>query len=126
MTKISQGGNEQLSPEEVAILIRSRKILKSKGFPRDTDVKSICDVAGISRKTGYQWANKLEQKRDDEVDDLQGQFDRIKAEHDELKKRYDDVRFENEGRKLAWKIHGVDELLANKKNTTKPQRKRKR
>jgi len=126
MSKVSQGGNEQLSPEEVAILIRSRKILKSKGLPRDTDVKSICDVAGISRKTGYQWANKLEQKRDDEVDDLEGQFDRIKAEHDELKKRYDDVRFENEGRKLAWKIHGVDELLANKKNTTKPRRKRKR
>ena len=126
MSKISQGGNEQLSPEEVAILIRSRKILKSKGLPRDTDVKSICDVAGISRKTGYQWANKLEQKRDDEVDDLEGQFDRIKAEHDELKKRYDDVRFENEGRKLAWKIHGVDELLASKKNTTKARKKRKR
>jgi len=126
MSKISQGGNEQLSPEEVAILIRSRKILKSKGFPRDADVKTICEVVGISRKTGYQWANKLDQKREDEVDDLQGQLDRIKTEHDELKRCYEDVHFENEGRKLAWKIHGVDELLANKKNTTKSGRKRKR
>jgi hypothetical protein len=31
------------------------------------------------------------------------------------KKLFDDVRFENEGRKLAWKIHKVDELLAEKK-----------
>jgi len=126
MSKINQGGDEKLSPEEVAILIRSRKILKSKGLPRDLDVKRLCDAAGISRKTGYQWANKLDQKSDGEVDDLLGQLDRLKAEHDELKKLYDDVRFENEGRKIAWKIHGVDELLANKKNTTKSQRKRKR
>ena len=89
-------------------------------------MKRICEEAGISRKTGYQWANKLEQNRDIEGVDLQEAFNHLTAEHDELKKRYDDVRFENEGRKLAWKIHGVDELLANKKKAAKPRRKGKR
>ena len=118
--------NEELSPEEVAILIRGRKILNAKGLSKDADVKKICEEAGISRKTGYQWANKLEQKRGSEVDSPQERFNRLQAEYEELKKRYDDVRFENEGRKLAWKIHGVDELLASKKNTTKARKKRKR
>ena len=118
--------DEKWHPEEIAILIRGRKILKDKGLPKDADVKKICEQAGISRKTGYQWANKLEEKKGSEVDDFQERFNRLQAEHEELLKRYDDVRFENEGRKLAWKIHGVDELLANKKNTTKARKKRKR
>ena len=117
---------EKLSPEEVAILIRGRKILKARGLDKDADVKRICEEAGISRKTGYQWANKLDQNRDIEGVDLQEAFNGLKAEHDELKKRYDDARFENEGRKLAWKIHGVDELLANKKKAAKPRTKGKR
>ena len=117
--------NEELSPEEIAILIRGRKILNAKGLSKDADVKKICEEAGISRKTGYQWANKLEQKRGSEVDGPQERFNRLQAEHEELKKRFDDVRFENEGRKLAWKIHDVDELLDNKKNTTKPRKKGK-
>jgi len=118
--------DEEWNPEDIATLIRGRKILKAKGLPKDADVKRICEEAGISRKTGYQWANKLNQKNDPEMDDLQEQLNRLQAEHEELKKRFDDVRFENEGRKLAWEIHGVDELLANKKNTTKTRRKRKR
>ena len=118
--------NEEWNPEDIATLIRGRKILNAKGLPKDADVKKICEEAGISRKTGYQWANKLEEKKGSELDDLQERFDRLQAEHEELKKRYADVRFENEGRKLAWKIHGIDELLANKKNTTKTRKKRKR
>jgi molecular chaperone GrpE (heat shock protein) len=118
--------NEKWNPEDIATLIRGRKILKAKGLSKDADVKKICEEAGISRKTGYQWANKLEQKKESEVDDLEERFKRLQAEHEELKKRYDDVRFENEGRKLAWKIHGVGELLAGKKNTTKARKKRKR
>jgi len=42
-----------------------------------------------------------------------------------LKKRFGDLQFENEGRKLAWEIHQVDELLT-KKNTTDPGKKKKR
>ena len=118
--------NEKWNPEDIGTLIRGRKILKAKGLPKDADVKKICEEAGISRKTGYQWANKLEGKKESEVDDLEEQYKRLQAEHEELKKRYDDVRFENEGRKLAWEIHDIDELLATKKNTTKARKKRKR
>jgi transposase-like protein len=118
--------DERWKPEEIATLIRGRKILKAKGLAKDADVKKICEEAGISRKTGYEWANKLEEKKGSEVDDLEERFNRLQSEHEELLKRYDDVRFENEGRKLAWKIHGVEELLANKKNTIKPRKKRKR
>lgn len=120
--------NENLSQEEVGILIHGKKILRAKGLPMDADVKAICEVAGISRKTGYQWAGKLESaaKQNDVAHSLREENDRLKAGHAELQKRYDDVRFENEGRKIAWRIHGVDELIASKKNTTNSRKKRKR
>jgi len=63
------------------------------------------------------------QEREDE---LRGELARLQAEKEELEKRYDDINFENEGRKLAWKIHGVDELIRSKKNTSRPARKEKR
>lgn len=103
---------DELTPEEVAILIRSRKIINAKGLPRDVDVTSICDRAGISRKTGYQWAAEPAEQ---EAEELRKELIRLKEEHEKLKQLFDDVRFENEGRKLAWKIHHVDELLAEKK-----------
>jgi len=42
-----------------------------------------------------------------------------------LEKSYDDLRFENEGRKIAWRIHGVDEFIAGKKNTSNSRKKQK-
>jgi len=51
--------SESLTPEEVAILIKARRIQKDKGLDKDFDVKSVCETAGVSRKTGYQWAEKL-------------------------------------------------------------------
>ena len=48
---------------------------------------------------------------------------RLGVENEEWGRRYEQERFENEGRKLAWQIHGVDELLAAKKNTTKSRRR---
>jgi hypothetical protein len=118
--------NKDLSQEEVGILIRGKKILRAKGLPMDADVKSICEAAGISRKTGYQWADKLESAdREKEVEhSLRQETDRLKAEHAELEKRYDDVRFENEGRKVAWKIHGIEEFIAGKKTLRAPAKKR--
>lgn len=117
---------EKLSAEEVAILIQARKILKAKGLAKDADVKSICQQAGISRKTGYQWAKQLGNVSKEHDKDLHQELTEVKAEHEELKKRYDDLRFENEGRKLAWEIHGVDELLGAKKNTTAKRKRKKR
>jgi len=118
--------NENLSQDEIGILIRGKKILRAKGLPMDADVKAICEVAGISRKTGYQWAGKSAAKQNDAEHSLRQEIDRLKAEHAQLQKRYDDVRFENEGRKIAWRIHGVDELIASKKNTMNSRKRKKR
>lgn len=116
---------DKLQPDEAAILIRGRKIINAKGLPRDVDVTSICDLAGISRKTGYQWADNVD-SGEKETANLRQELERLKEEHDKLKQLFDDVRFENEGRKLAWKIHKVDELLAEKKNSANSRKGRKR
>lgn len=115
---------EKLSPEEVALVIRARRLLKAKGLAPDSDVKTICDQSGISRKTGYQWEKRLVQACKD--NQLQADFEQLKAEHEKLKQAYDDVCFENEGRKLAWEIHEVDALLAEKKSTMAKAKNKKR
>jgi hypothetical protein len=114
-----------LSKEEVALLIRARQILNEKGLSKDSDIKSICKAAGISRKTGYQWANKLKLSDDEQLDAAKQDLTRFKVEHEGLKNQYHFLKIENEGRKLAWEIHGVDELLAAKKNTTDKSKKEK-
>ena len=116
---------EQLTQEEVALLIRARQLLREKGLSKDADIKSICEAAGVSRKTGYQWASGIK-RSDNEEAALREELTRLKAEHADLKKRYDRAIWENEGHKLAWEIHGVDELLAAKKNTTNKGKKKKR
>ena len=89
--------SQKLNPDEVAAVIKAKKILKAQGFSLDTDVKTICQAAGISRKTGSQRANKLMQVSDLKQQALREDLQRLKAEHEDLKKRFDDVRFENEG-----------------------------
>ena len=118
--------SQKLSPEEVAVVIKAKKILKAQGLSPNTDVKTICQAAGISRKTGYQRANKLMQTSDLKEQALREQLKQLNAEHEDLKKRFDDVRFENEGRKLAWEIHEVDKMLAEKKSTTAKTKSKKR
>jgi hypothetical protein len=118
--------SQKLTPEEVAAVIKARKILKARGFSPDTDVKTICQAAGISRKTGYQWANKQIPACDPKEQALREQLEQLQAAHENLKKRFDDVRFENEGRKLAWEIHEVDKMLAEKKSTMAKTKSKKR
>ena len=114
---------EKLTAEEVATLIRARKIAKAKGLRPEMDVKAICEAGGISRKTGYQWAEKLGQGPTEEEQRLREEIGQLRGENEELGRRYEEERFANEGRKLAWKIHGVDELLAAKKNTAKSRKR---
>lgn len=115
---------DSLTPEEVAILIQARQIQREKNLNRDFDVTSVCQRAGVSRKTGYQWVKK-------HIPDTAGQKEleqeltKLRAEYEKIKKEYDRVDFENEGRKLAWEIHHVDEWLASKKNTSKRRTKKK-
>ena len=118
--------SQKLNPDEVAAVIKAKKILKAQGLSLDTDVKTICQAAGISRKTGDQRANKLMQVSDSQQQALREDLQRLKAEHEDLKKRFDDVRFENEGRKIAWEIHEVDKLLAEKKSTMTKTKNKKR
>ena len=118
--------SQKLNPDEVAAVIKAKRILKAQGLSLDTDVKTICQAAGISRKTGYQRANKLMQVSDSQQQALREDLQRLKAEHEDLKKRFDDVRFENEGRKIAWEIHEVDKLLAEKKSTMTKTKNKKR
>lgn len=118
--------SRKLSPEEIAVVIKAKKILKAQGLSPDTDVKTICQAAGISRKTGYQWANKPMPASDPQQQALREQLEQLKAAHEDLKKRFDDVRFENEGRKIAWEIHEVDKLLAEKKSTMNRVKNKKR
>jgi transposase len=118
--------DDKLTREEVAALIRSRQILREVGLKADADIKTICEQAGISRKTGYQWAEKYSGSSSSNEHQLGQRLKQLEAEHEALKKELADVRFENEGRKLAWEIHKVDELLAAKKNTTISRRRKKR
>lgn len=117
---------DTFDPQEVAILIRAQQILKAKGLDKEANIKQICDAAGISRKTGYQWANNLRLSDGDELNSAREDVDRLKTEYETLEKRYQFLKIENEGHKLAWEIHGVDELLAAKKNTTGKSKKKKR
>lgn len=117
---------ERLNPQEVALLIRARQILKAKRLAKDADVKSICEAAGVSRKTGYQWADNLDFSQAEKDNVLGEELAGVKAEHEDMKARHRRLEIENEGRKLSWEIHGVDELLAAKKNIIRKGKKKKR
>lgn len=118
--------SENLSRDEVALLIRGRRILRDRGLKLDADVKTICEAAGISRKTGYQWSEQFGPEARRREESLSGELARLREEKALLEKRNDDLNFENEGRKLAWEIHGVEEFIRSKKNTSRRDRKKKR
>ncbi len=117
--------NDRPNPEEVAVMIRARQLLKKYGLAPDADIKTICENVGTSRKTGYQWAQKYLDKPEGEEEIPRSEFESLRAEHEALEKAFDDLRFENEGRKIAWKIHGGD-LIAGKKKLSRNLKKRTR
>jgi len=118
--------SEKITPEEVAILIRARRIARENGLSPEADVSAICEAAGISRKTGYEWAGKLGGPKTEEKEALLEELERLRKAHEKLKRDFEDVSFENRGRKLAWEIHHVDEWLAAKKNTSDKGKDKKR
>ena len=107
-----------LSKEEAAILIRARRIQKEKNVPKNAGVSSICDIAGVSRKTGYKWDTDLQQKLSG-VSSSNKEQSGLETEHEKLKKEMELLKFEHEGLKLAWEIHDVEKILAEKKDITK-------
>jgi hypothetical protein len=81
----------------------------------------------VSRKTGYEWENQyFNPSKQKAEDDLRKEYEALKAAHAKLEKDFDDLSFENDGRKVAWQIHHVDEYLASKKNTTSNTIKKQR
>jgi hypothetical protein len=82
--------------------------------------------AGISRKTGYQWAEKHAENDSDRQKPIENELAQIQAEHAKLKKEFDHPSLENRGHKLAWDIHGVDAYLASKKKNTMSIPKKKK
>ena len=114
----------ELTPEEVAILIKARMILKNKGIETCSNVTEICDRAGISRKTGYQWVQKYDLDQSENQDTIREHM-QLKEEHQALLKKYDDLSFMYEGRMLAMEIHGFNKIL-DKKNTMNSRKKKKR
>lgn len=117
---------DKLSREDVAVLIRARQLSRQAGINPDADIKAICEEAGISRKTGYQWADKLgDGFSGDRERELLTDLNRMKIEKERLEKELGDARFEIEGRKLAWEIHRVDELLEEKKRAHNQSEKEK-
>lgn len=113
-----------LNRDDVAMMIIARQISRDIGLSPDADIKTICERAGISRKTGYQWAGKF---RDSEMKEheLERELAQLKSDKERLENELNDLRFENEGRKLAWEIHKVDELLGVKKNITLNRKSKK-
>lgn len=105
-----------LSPEDVAILIRAKRIQKEKGI-KATTVSDICSTAGISRKTGYKWAAQHETEQQEKQKALSEELATLQANHKELLQNHNELDFQHEGLKLAWKIHRVDEMLSSQKKT---------
>lgn len=114
-----------LTSEEVATVIRARQLEKKAGLERGVDVKTLCEYAGVSRKTGYEWVKKVFGGEGEKENELRLDYDRLKAEHETLTRDLEQLRFENEGRKIAWEIHRVDELLKKKPLISGKRRKRR-
>lgn len=105
---------EKLTPEEVKTLIKASRIAREKGIKPGANVKEVCQKAGISRKTGYQWLKEDEASKKKKDDKLQ-KLVHLKVEQQKLLEKNARLCFENEGMRLAMEIHGMDEAI--KKNS---------
>ncbi len=106
-------------------MIRARQLEKKAGLDRGSDVKTVCEYAGVSRKTGYEWVKKTFGGPGEKENELRLDYDQLKARHEKLTRDFEQVRFENEGRKIAWEIHKVDELLKKKTHYGEKEKKRR-
>ena len=87
---------EKLTPEEVKVLIKASQIAKEKGITKGASVKEICECAGISRKTGYQWVGEADKSVKDNEDAIRKLSD-LEVEQQKISKKYADLSVENKG-----------------------------
>ena len=114
---------EELTSEEIKILIKASRLAREKGIKQGASVKEICKIAGISRKTGYQWLKDEEAS----IKKKEAEFQKLihlKVDHQKLLQKHAKLRFENEGIHIAMEIHGVDEII-KKKLAMNQKKKRK-
>lgn len=107
----------KLTKEELSTIVNGRRILREKGLDPNMDVKTLCREAGISRKTGYKWADQhvvsdLSEKNKRIESELKRQEKKRAAD----KKELSDLRFKLDCHQAAWDIHEVDEWLSKKKD----------
>lgn len=113
---------EKLTHDEVKTLIKASQLAREKGLKPGVSVKEICQQAGISRKTGYQWLKDEQisnRKKEEEFQKLV----HMQVDHQKLLQEKARLQFEIEGMQLAMEIHGMDEVI--KKNDIHQKRKRK-
>ena len=104
---------EELTPEEVKVLIKASWIARQKGIKQSISVKEICQKAGISRKTGYQWLKQEQAAMSKKQEEDQNHAE-ISDKYEKLLKENAWLRFENEGIRLSMEIHGLGDALKKK------------
>lgn len=112
----------KLTHDEVKILIKACQLARKKGIKSGISVKEICQKAGISRKTGYQWL-KEEQISNQRKQEEYKKLVHMKVDHQKLLNQKAKLQFEIEGMQLAMEIHCMDEVI--KKNDTQKKRAKK-
>ena len=106
-----------LTKEEVSTVVNARRILRQNGLDPNMDVKSLCDIVGISRKTGYKWADENHvPELSHQINSLESELKTQEEARSSAEKKVSDLRFEVDCHKAAWEIHGVDDLLVKKKD----------
>ncbi len=110
---------EKLTHDEVNTLIKASQLAREKGIKLGVNVKEICQQAGISRKTGYQWL-KEEQKSNKKKEEEFQKLVHMKVDHQKNLQEQARLKFEIEGLRLAMEIHGM-----SKKKDIPQKRKRK-
>lgn len=114
---------EELTSEEIKILIKASQLAREKGIKQGTSVKEICKIAGISRKTGYQWLKDEEASIKKKEEELQ-KLIHLQVDHQKLLEKNARLRFENEGMHIAMEIHGMDEVIKKKHNMNQKKKRK--
>lgn len=114
---------EELTSEEIKTFIKASQLARGKGIKQGASIKEICKIAGISRKTGYQWLKDEEASVKNKEEEFQ-KLVHLKVDHQKLLQKHARLQFENEGMHIAMEIHGMDEVI--KKKLAMKQQKRKK
>jgi len=98
---------KKLTHDEVKTLIKASQLAREKDIKLGINVKEICQQAGISRKTGYQWLKEEQESNKKKEEEFQ-KLVYMKVDHQKNLQEKARLKFEIEGLRLAMEIHGTD------------------